>query len=108
MKKLPSNFRFLREMYMDDYYPVDLVDRLRDTIKELVSFLEAEEHTTSQVQDELDRVTKKINDLQGAFEEEGSEIETMARDSIGVTISDILKFFDIGIHPEDAIRKREW
>src|SRR4030095_2896837 len=97
MKKLPSNFPILREMYIDAYYPPDLVDRVRDAIMELVSFLEAEEHTTSKVQDELDRVTLKINDLQGAFEEEGSEIETMARDSIGVTIDNILKFFEIGI-----------
>ena len=108
MKKLPSNFRFLTEMYTDDYYPSDLVDRVRDTIMELVSFLETKEHTNSEIQDELDRVTLKINDLQGEFEEEGSEIETVARDSIGVTISDVLKFFDIDIHPEDAIRKRQW
>jgi hypothetical protein len=108
MKKLPSNFPFLREMYIDDYYPSDLVDRLRDTIMELVSFLEAGEHTTSEVQDELDRVTEKINDLQAAFEGEGSEIETIARDSIGVTIDNILKFFDIDIDSEDAIRKRQW
>ena len=71
-------------MYIDAYYPPDLVERVEDAIKELVSFLEAGEHTTSDVQDELDRMTLKINDLQGAFEEEGSEIETMARDSIGV------------------------
>lgn len=95
-------------MYDDDYYPKHLVERLRKTINEVVIFLESGEHTKAAVQAELDRVTQKINDLQAAFEEEGSEIETVARDSIGVTIEEVLKFFEIDIDIEEAIRVRRW
>lgn len=36
------------------------------------------------------------------------EIETGARDSIGVTVEYILQWFHINIDIETAIRKREW
>ena len=108
MNKLPSYFAYLRDMYQDDYYPKPLVDRLRDIIKELVAFLESGEHTTAQVQDELDRLTRKINELQVAFEEEGSEIETVARESIAGNIKDILSAYEIEIDIEAAIRDRDW
>ena len=50
----------------------------------------------------------EINDLQEEFDENDSEIETVARDSIGVTVDYILKWFDISIDIEEAIREREW
>ena len=49
-----------------------------------------------------------INDLQEEFDENESEIETVARDCIGVTIDYILKWFDIPIDMEEAIRERDW
>jgi hypothetical protein len=95
-------------MYQDGYYPKLLVDRLRDILKELVSFLDSRQYTTQQVQDELDRLTQKINDLRIMFEEEGSELETVARESIASNIKDILSSFEIPIGIEEAIRRREW
>jgi len=95
-------------MYKSDYYPRHVVDRLRDILKELVSFLESGEHTTTQVQDELDRVTRKINELQAVFKKEGSEIETVAREVIVRNIEDILRAYEIDIDTEEAIRAREW
>ncbi len=55
-----------------------------------------------------DAMTLAINDLEEEFEENGSEIETAARDSIGETVDHILKWFDIDIDVEDAIAEREW
>lgn len=97
MKTLPCTFTYLRGMYHDGYFPTHLVDRVRDTIIELVSFLESGEHATAEVQEDLDRVAQDINVLQAAFESEGSEIETVARNSIGVTIREILSFFEIDL-----------
>ena len=37
-----------------------------------------------------------------------SEIETVARDSIAVTIGYILDWFNIDIDMETAIRERDW
>lgn len=108
MKKLPSDFTYLADMYEDDYFPKPLVDRLQGTLKETVDFLESGKHSTSEIQDELDRMTQEINELQDAFLEAKSELETIARESISTTVEEILKYFEIAIDVEDALRLREW
>ncbi|CAN5367879.1 hypothetical protein BH11BAC5_BH11BAC5_07410 [soil metagenome] len=95
-------------MYEDDYFPNFLVDQLRDTIREVVSFIEEGNHTKVEIQEALDKMTLKTNELQEAFEENDSELETVARDSIGITVENILKYFDVDIDIEEAIREREW
>ena len=42
------------------------------------------------------------------FDENGSEIETVARDSIGVILEYVLTWFAIDIDIEDAISERDW
>ena len=49
-----------------------------------------------------------INDLQEEFEENDSEIETVARDCIGESVGCILEWFGIPINIEEAIRERDW
>ena len=53
-------------------------------------------------------MTCAINNLQQTFEEHDSEIETVARESIGKTIGYVLDWFDIPIDIEDAISERGW
>ena len=53
-------------------------------------------------------MTLAINDLQEEFEDNDSEIETAARDSIAVTIEYILKWFNIDIDTDTAIGARDW
>ena len=64
------------------------------------------------VEVDLDRSQKllecTINDLQEEFEENDSELETGARDSIGETVEYILKWFQIDLDVEDAIQERDW
>jgi Family of unknown function (DUF5713) len=108
IKKLPEDFEYLRDMYHDSYFPDNLVDKLRDTIKATVNFIEEGQHTNDEIQESLDQMTIRINHLQEEFEENDSEIETVARDSIGETIENILKYFDINIDVEEAIRERDW
>ena len=95
-------------MYDDEYFPNFLVDKLRDTIKETVKYIEEGNHTKDEIQKSLDQMTLKTNELQEEFYENDSEIETIARDSIGMTVENILKYFDIDIDVEEAIREREW
>ena len=92
MKKFDKNYKLLKEMYEDDYYPVFLVG----------------ETNTDVIQEKLDEVVCAINDLQEEFDENDSEIETVARDCIGVTVDYILKWFGIPIDMEEAIRERDW
>ena len=53
-------------------------------------------------------MTEAINDLQEEFEENDSELETAARDSIGESVEYILRWFQIGLDVEDAIQQRDW
>lgn len=107
-KKFDKNYEILKEMYNDDYYPKFLVDKIRDLILEMVSYLEEGEHTYEEIQENFDKMTIGINELQEEFEENDSEIETVARDSIGTTVIDILEWFGIDIDVEDAIGERDW
>ncbi len=108
MKKLPPDFSYLRDMYADGYFPPHLVDKVRDAIRGVVSFIEAGERSVEEIQGELDRMTEAINELQAEFEDAGSEIETGARESIGATVHDILRYFGIDIDIETAIGARDW
>lgn len=107
-KKLPADFELLKDMYEDDYFPDFLVDKVKDAIKEAVSFIEGGNHTIEEIQGAFDRMTLKINGLGDEFGENGSEIETGARESIGETVDRILTYFEIDIDIEEAIREREW
>ena len=108
MKKLPADFEYLKEMYEDNYFPTFLVDKLRDIIKETVGFLENGNNSKVHVQKELDRMVLKMNEVQEEFEENGSEIETVARETIADTLEQILKYFEVEIDIEEAIRERDW
>jgi hypothetical protein len=106
-KKLRPDFIYLKKMYDDKYFPEFLVNKVRDTIKELVTYIE-QGHTKDEIQDELDNMTAKINDLQEEFENNNSEIETVARESIAATVEEILIYFDVYIDIEEALRDRDW
>jgi len=56
----------------------------------------------------IDFTYSGINDLQEEFDKNDSEIETVARDCIGVTVAYILEWFGIPIDTEEAIRERDW
>lgn len=107
-KKLRPDFIYLKKMYEDKFFPPFLVDKVRDTIKELVAFIEQGGHSKDEVQDELDNMVAKINDLQEEFYSNNSEIETAARESIASTVEEILIYFDVYIDIEEALRDRDW
>ena len=43
MKKFDKNYKLLKEMYEDDYYPVFLVDKVRDELQKVIDLLETGE-----------------------------------------------------------------
>lgn len=108
MKRFDENYKLLDEMYQDEYYPKFLVDKVKDELLKVICILENGERDTETIQAKLDEVVCAINDLQEEFDENDSEIETVARDSIGVTVEYILKWFGIDIDAEEAIRERDW
>lgn len=102
------SYPLLKEMVQDEYYPPFLVEKIKNLIQNLIVFLESGTKDIPQIQDALDQMTLAINDLQEEFDENGSEIETVARDSIAATILYILDWFDITIDIEDALGARDW
>lgn len=108
MKKLSSDFVYLKDMYVDEYFPNFLVDKVKAELAKVVEFLEQGNKDTDEIQSRLDVAINAINDLVEEFDENDSEIETVARESIAQTVEDILAFFDIEIDIEEAIRERDW
>lgn len=108
MKKFDENYELLAAMYRDGYFPDFLVDKIKELVQNMISFLETEEKDLEIVQNKFDEMTLSINDLQAEFEENESELETVARESIAETIEYILQWFDIGIDVEDALGERDW
>ena len=108
MNAFDPDYKLLNEMYQDDYYPAFLVDKVKDEIQKVIDLLESGETDIGVVQETLDEAVCGINNLQDEFYENESEIETVARDCIGVTVAYILEWFDIPIDTEEAIREREW
>ena len=101
MKKFDTEYKLLNDMYEDGYFPDFLVDKVKKLVQNVIDFLET-------IQNKFDEMTLAINDLQEEFEENDSELETGARESIGETVEYILKWFDIDLDVEDAIGEREW
>lgn len=108
MKKFDENYILVEDMVKDDYYPKFLVEKIRELIFPVVRLLENGESDRDIIQGKLDEMTLAINDLQEEFDENDSEIETVARDSIAVTIGYIMDWFNISIDMETALRERDW
>ncbi len=107
-KKFDESYVLLADMRGDEYFPEFLVDKAEALIREVIELLESGENDLDTVQAALDDMTLGINDLQEEFEDNDSEIETVARDSIGETVEYVLKWFDIDIDIETAIGERDW
>ena len=108
MKAFDPHYKLLDEMYRDEYYPDFLVDKVKDELQKVIGLLESGETDTEAVQEVLDAAVCGINDLQEEFDENGSEIETVARECIAADVAYILEWFDIPIDTEEAIRERDW
>ena len=108
MKVFDTNYKLLDEMYQDEYYPNFLVDKVKDELQKAINLLETGETDTEIIQKKLDEAICAINDLQEEFDENDSEIETVARECIGAAVIYILAWFDIPIDVEEAIRERDW
>ena len=108
MKAFDPNYKLLDEIYQDDYYPAFLVDKVKDELQKVIDLLESGETNTDAVQETLDEAVCVINDLQEEFDENDSEIETVARECIAENVAYILEWFGIPIDTEESIRERDW
>ncbi|WP_107923766.1 DUF5713 family protein [Lysinibacillus parviboronicapiens] len=105
---MTKEMNYLVDMYRDLYFPDFLVDKMKATIEVFAHYLEHGAYTEETVQQKLDEMTDKLNELAEEFEENGSQIETVARESIADTVFLVLKAYNIDIDIEEAIRNRDW
>ena len=96
-------------MQEDDYFPPALVEKGRQI---LVKLCEEIESRSPQILEALyaltHAATDEFNALAEKFEENGSEIETAARENIGADFAYIAKAYGFDADVEELIATREW
>ena len=108
MSAFDADYQPLYEMYDDEYFPDFLVDKIKAELDKIEAVLAGGEKNTAIIQQHFDTMTRAINDLEAEFEENDSEIETVARDSIAEAVDYLLQKYRIAIDLEEALREREW
>ncbi|MGW3291913.1 DUF5713 family protein [Streptomyces sp. NPDC001002] len=101
---------FLKALYRDAYYPDHVVDQGRDILLRLCERIETERPADLDALYVLTQAaTDEFNDLQTAFEEAGSEIETVAREEIAEDFWFIAKTYGFETADvEELIGTRDW
>ena len=101
---------FLREMYEDPYYPDAVLDQCRAVLQRLCETIESERPSDLATLYVLTRAaTAEFNDLQAEFEAAGSEIETVARESIAADFCLIASAYGFTeADSEELIAGRDW
>src|SRR5690606_7950490 len=96
-------------MYDDSYFPKPSVDKCRDVLLQLCYSIEEKQPKSLQ---ELYKLTQQstahINDLQDDFEQNGSEIETVARECMAMEFEFIAKSYGFQADVEEMIANRNW
>jgi len=105
-----NNYSFLADMYRDNYFPNFLVDK---GVKILMDVCYQIEKKSVKNLDDLYKIThaatEKFNELEDEFGENGSEIETVAREAISIDflfIANAYRFEAADI--EELVAPRDW
>ena len=69
MKKFDADYDLLDSTYRDGYFPDFLVDKVKELVENVITFLETGERDSEEIQSKFDEMTLAINDLQEEFEE---------------------------------------
>ena len=99
----------LKGMYDDNYFPDFLVDKCKNI---LLNMCETIEDKNPQNLEELYKITQasteEINELEEEFDDNDSEIETVARDCLGSEFEKIAKAYGYEPDIEELIATRNW
>lgn len=108
-EKIDSH-EWLNDMYEDDFFPDFLVDKVRGILLDVCQKIEKKKPTNLY---DLYIITHtavaEINKLQDEFYDNNSEIETVARDTIGTDFDLIAKTYGfVDVDTEELIANRDW
>ncbi len=105
-----KGYSFLDCMYDDAYFPKAQVDKCKQILWDLCLEIEIRKPSNKEeLYDLTNSATIRINDLQNEFAENGSEIETVARECLAEEfefIASTYGFDDADV--EEMIAEREW
>lgn len=102
-------YSFLQEMSQDAYFPAPLVEKGKSILLRLCQSIEDKKPNSLKDLYELTHAaTDEFNALAEEFEENGSEIETAARDNIGTDFEFIAKAYGFDADTEELIATRDW
>lgn len=107
--ELVKSHTFLKEMYEDDYFPNLLVDKGKNILIDLCFQIEQKQpQTLKELYNLTHSATNKFNALQEEFEENDSEIETVARECVAMDFEFIAKAYNFEADTEELIATRDW
>ena len=100
---------FLRDMQEDDYFPAAQVAKGQQILLRLCEAIEAQKPASlGDLYALTHAATEEFNRLGEELEENGSELETAARESIGADFEFIAKTYGFEADIEELIATREW
>lgn len=105
-----AEHEFLRVLVVDQYYPDHIVDQGKAILRQLCERIEAEEPADLDALYQLTEVaTEEFNQLENAFEQAGSEIDTVAREAIAEDFEFVAAAYGFpDADGEELIAARDW
>ena len=104
-----KSYPFLQIMYSDRYFPKFLVDKCKAILVRLCEAIEAQKPGDNEALLQLTHAaTNEFNELSAEFLENGSELETVAREAIAGDFAAIVKGHGFQIDTEQVIATRDW
>ncbi|MBL4900909.1 MAG: hypothetical protein JKX76_14965 [Colwellia sp.] len=104
-----KNHTFLNSLLLDPYYPNDLVTKGQKILEELCDKIETTKpESVVALYILTHEATNKFNALAEEFMVNNSEIETMAREVIGMDFDLIAEAYDYDTNSEEIIATRDW
>ena len=104
-----KDYTFLNSLILDPYYPNDLVKKGQDILKKLCDEIEATKpESVVDFYMLTHKATNKFNVLAEEFMDNNSEIETMAREVIGIDFDLIAEAYSYDTDSEEIIATRDW
>lgn len=100
---------FLHDMQEDSYFPSAQVEKGKEILLKLCKTIETKKPSSlEQLYILTHAATEEFNLLGEELEENGSELETAARENIGADFEFIAKTYGFEANIEDLIATREW
>jgi hypothetical protein len=104
-----SAYPFLEEMDQDDYFPKNLVEKGKLILLRLCEKIETEKPQSLDALYPLTHsATEQFNQLAAEFEQQDSEIETVAREIIAADFGAIAQAYGFEADTEELIAPRDW